>query len=138
MVAHAQREDALVDAQARRVEDEVLSINQFFLIRGLAPKLEIQKKNHIGLLVDGLDRKLLVVERDVADLGPREAHLRTRQGLLWAEERGERAWQTRRVPRATVANLGGESVRLLVDVESERVDAEVQLRALLVADVEVL
>lgn len=45
MVAHAQREDALVDAHARR------------------------KEHKVGcLLVDGLDDELTLAERDVADL----------------------------------------------------------------------
>lgn len=52
MIAHAQRQDALVDANARREEHEVRR-----------------------LLVDGLDDELAVVERDVADLRPGEPDL---------------------------------------------------------------
>lgn len=49
VVAHAEREDALVDAHARREEHKVRR-----------------------LLVDRLDYELAVVERDVADFRPRE------------------------------------------------------------------
>jgi hypothetical protein len=85
VVAHAEGEDALVDADARREEDEVRR-----------------------LLVDRLDDELAVRERDVADFGPREA------------------------------DLGCQLVVLLVDVQSERVHAQPQLGALLVADLKVV
>ena len=52
MVAHAQSQDALVDAKAGSVEHKVG-----------------------GLLVDGLDDKLLVIEGDVPDLAPGETNL---------------------------------------------------------------
>jgi hypothetical protein len=47
VVAHAQRQDPLVDPQPRREEDKVGRLR-----------------------VDGLDDELAVVERDVPDLGP--------------------------------------------------------------------
>lgn len=52
VVAHTQGQDTFVDAQAGGVEHKVG-----------------------GLLVDGLDDKLLVVEGNVADFTPREADL---------------------------------------------------------------
>ena len=58
VVAHAQRQDALVDAHARREEHEVGR-----------------------LLVDRLDDELAVVERDVADLRPREPDLGGQSGM---------------------------------------------------------
>lgn len=67
------------------------------------------EEDEVGRLrVDRLDDELSVVERDVADLGPGEA------------------------------DLGRQLVVLLVDVQSEGVDAEPQFGALLVLDVEVV
>ena len=60
------------------------------------------------LLVDGLDDKLLVVERDVSDLAPREPNLR------------------------------GELVFLLVDVEPEGIHTQPEVCALLVLDGEIV
>lgn len=62
----------------------------------------------MSLLINRFDDELLVVKRDVADLGPREADLRA------------------------------ESVGLVVDVEAEGVDSQVEVGSLLVTDLEVL
>lgn len=85
VIAHAQRQDSLVDADTRSEEDKIGR-----------------------LLVDGLDDKLAIVERNVPDLGPREADLRC------------------------------EAVILFVDIQSKGIHAEPQLGALLVADLEVV
>lgn len=77
VVAHAQRQDALVDAQARRVKHKVLqhrSLGGFPIYHGNHGKC-IQKTTYGRFLVDGLDGKLLVVEGDVSDLAPGEAYL---------------------------------------------------------------
>jgi len=63
---------------------------------------------HRGLLVDGLDDKLLVVERDIADLTPGEPNL----------------WRELVVP--------------LVDIQAKSIHPKPQFRSLLVLDAEVV
>ena len=81
-------------------------VNKFF---DIFADTHANRCTHRSLLINGLDNKLLVVERDVADLAPREP------------------------------DLGSELVQVpLVDVEPQGVHTQPQVRALLVLDAEVV
>lgn len=82
VVAHAEGENALVDANARRKEDEVRC-----------------------LLVDGLDDELAVRERYVANFGPRETDLGRQLVVLLVDVQSERVHSQPQLGALLVADL---------------------------------
>jgi hypothetical protein len=105
MIAHTQGQNTFVDAKTWSIENKVLKSSQIE-IRLLI--LEHSMNAYIRLLVDWLDDKAFVIERNVANFGPREA------------------------------NLWSELVVSLVDVQSKSVNTQVQFSSFLVADFKVL
>ena len=85
MVTHTQCQDALVDAQSRCIKHKVLKKNRcrkYTLYYKAKSQISVdlfytsdEFDTHRCFLVNGFDDKLLVIERDVSNLTPREANL---------------------------------------------------------------
>ena len=86
-----------------------------------------------GVAVGGLDDELLAAERDVAHLTPGEADARREPAS--ASVRVSMSSSCTRIRRQVRVFV---RVGLLVDVDAERVDAEQEVGALLVLDLEVV
>lgn len=82
MIAHAQSQYALVDAQTWRIKHKILHRADAFT----SPKgnyiffvdfstCDLKNKTYGCFFVDRFDDKLLIVERDVSNFAPREADL---------------------------------------------------------------
>ncbi len=82
VVAHAQREDALVELETRRVEFEILDTVE---VREYTRGLRKRWITNGHVFASHLDGKLLVVKGDVADLGPRKPDARRDPARRFAE-----------------------------------------------------
>ncbi len=108
MVPHTESKNSLVNSKSRCKEDKVLQGEFSTLYKLILYKFMVKFSSYGSFLVNGLDDKLFIVERDVSDLGP---------------------WES---------NLRGELVVFFVDVETKSIHAQPEISAFLVLDAEIV